>query len=152
MSSNDKNKAKANEAEVLNKETTAEMEKIAAEGPSESEKIGTTIESISSSPVTSETEAEEYVTEQTFSAATEHELQALIAILDGESPTDRKSILKALVRREKLKEAPANLKDKKDASEDELNEDWRKGGYPYKNRMSRKLYEKEKYQIGRAHV
>ncbi len=147
MSSNDKNKAKANEAEVLNKETTAEMEKIAAEGPSESEKIGTTIESISSSPVTSETEEEEYVTEQTFSAATEHELQALIAILDGESPTDRKSILKALVRREKLKEAPANLKDKKDASEDELNEDWRKGGYPYKNRMSRKLYEKEKYLL-----
>ena len=28
MSSNDKNKAKANEAEVLNKETTAEMEKL----------------------------------------------------------------------------------------------------------------------------
>lgn len=132
---------------MISKETNAEMEKIAAEEPSESDKIGSQIESISSSPVTSESEAQEYVTDQTFSAATEHELQALIAILDGESPTDRKSILKALVRREKLKEAPANLKDKKDASEDELNEDWRKGGYPYKNRMSRKLYEKEKYLL-----
>ena len=31
--------------------------------------------------------------------------------------------------------------------DDELSDDWREGGYPYKNRLSRKSYEKEKYQL-----
>ena len=36
---------------------------------------------------------------------------------------------------------------KTDVNENELNEDWKHGGYPYKNRMSRKIYEKEKYLL-----
>ena len=31
--------------------------------------------------------------------------------------------------------------------DDELSDDWRKGGYPYKNRLSRKNYEKQKYHL-----
>lgn len=96
------------------------------------------------SPVTSEKEAEEYVSNQTFAAANEHEMQALISILEGEAPADRKAILKALVQREKLKEGAGK---KTDVNENELNEDWKHGGYPYKNRMSRKIYEKEKYLL-----
>ena len=70
----------------------------------EEDPFHTAVESITSSPVTSEKEAEEYVSNQTFAAANEHEMQALISILEGEAPADRKAILKALVQREKLKE------------------------------------------------
>jgi len=31
--------------------------------------------------------------------------------------------------------------------DDELAEDWREGGYPYKNLMSRRTYEKQKYSL-----
>ena len=31
--------------------------------------------------------------------------------------------------------------------DDELSDNWREGGYPYKNRLSRKTYEKEKYRL-----
>lgn len=109
----------------------------------EEDPFKTEVEPITSSPITSEKEAEEYVSKQMFAAANEHEMQALISILDGESPADRKAILKALVQREKLKEG---IK-KQEVNENELNEDWRNGGYPYKNRMSRKVYEKEKYLL-----
>ena len=70
----------------------------------EEDPFHTAVESITSSPVTSEKEAEEYVSNQTFAAANEHEMQALISILEGEAPADRKAILKDLVQREKLKE------------------------------------------------
>lgn len=73
----------------------------------EEDPFHTAVESITSSPVTSEKEAEEYVSNQTFAAANEHEMQALISILEGEAPADRKAILKALVQREKLKEGAA---------------------------------------------
>lgn len=141
MSSTDKEKE-------MNKKGTVESQETASSYvPTESERISAQVESISSSPITTESEAQDYVTDQTFSAATEHEMQALITILDGESPADRKAILKALNRREKLKETPDAIKEKKSSVDEELNEDWRKGGYPYKNRMSRKLYEKEKYLL-----
>ena len=110
----------------------------------EEDPFHTAVESITSSPVTSEKEAEEYVSNQTFAAANEHEMQALISILEGEAPADRKAILKALVQREKLKEGASK---KTEVNENELNEDWKHGGYPYKNRMSRKIYEKEKYLL-----
>lgn len=114
----------------------------------EEDPFHTAVESITSSPVTSEKEAEEYVSNQTFAAANEHEMQALISILEGEAPADRKAILKALVQREKLKEGASK---KTEVNENELNEDWKHGGYPYKNRMSRKIYEKEKLSSsGRA--
>ena len=101
----------------------------------EEDPFHTAVESITSSPITSEKEAEEYVSNQTFAAANEHEMQALISILEGEAPADRKAILKALVQREKLKEGAGK---KAEVNENELNEDWKHGGYPYKNRMKKK--------------
>lgn len=120
--------------------------RLAVELPVEAEKdpFATEIESITSSPVTTEKEAGEYVSKQTFAAANEHEMQALLSILDGESPADRKAILKALVNREKVKEGKVK---EPEIDENALNEDWRNGGYPYKNRMGRKRYEKEKYLL-----
>ncbi|MDR2260564.1 MAG: polyphosphate kinase 2 [Azoarcus sp.] len=70
---------------------------------------------------------------------------ALEAILAGASPDDievlRETFLKkALTTRDgngKLAVRP----------DDELSDDWRSGGYPYKNLMSRKNYEKQKYHL-----
>lgn len=107
---------------------------------SEGDPFKTAVEEITSSPVTKESEVKEYVAQQGFAGASEREMQSLTTILDGESPEDRKAIIKALVQREKLRESH-----KGESDENELNENWRRGEYPYKNRMSRKRYEKEKY-------
>jgi len=66
-------------------------------------------------------------------------VQQLDSILDGASPDDIVALKQLLFQRapEKLPVSP----------DDELADDWRKGGYPYKNLMSRKNYEKQKYKL-----
>jgi len=66
-------------------------------------------------------------------------IDTLEAILTGASPDDAKALRAALLahRTEKLVASP----------DDELAPDWRKGGYPYKNLMSRKNYERLKYGL-----
>ncbi|MFN8442548.1 MAG: polyphosphate kinase 2 [Caldilineaceae bacterium] len=61
------------------------------------------------------------------------------AILDGASQDDLLALKEILLRRAPEK-MPVN-------PDDELSDDWRKGGYPYKNLMSRKNYEKQKYRL-----
>jgi polyphosphate kinase 2 len=69
-------------------------------------------------------------------------VQALEAILAGSSPEDAAVLKKALLQREiPIGVAPQFGPDA------ELSDDWREGGYPYKNLMSRKSYEKQKYQL-----
>ena len=67
--------------------------------------------------------------------------RTLEAILAGASPDDaavlREALLKAEEPAAKLPVAP----------DDQLSDDWRVGGYPYKNLMSRKNYEKQKYHL-----
>ena len=67
--------------------------------------------------------------------------RTLEAILAGASPDDaavlREALLKAEEPATKLPVAP----------DDQLSDDWRVGGYPYKNLMSRKNYEKQKYHL-----
>ena len=68
--------------------------------------------------------------------------QALEAILAGSSPEDAAVLKKALMQRE----IPIGVVPKL-GPDAELSDDWREGGYPYKNLMSRKSYEKQKYQL-----
>ncbi|MBT9581880.1 polyphosphate kinase 2 [bacterium] len=65
--------------------------------------------------------------------------QQLRAMLEGASPDDV-SALKELLFRHSPDKLPVS-------PDDELSDHWRKGGYPYKNLMSRKNYEKQKYQL-----
>ena len=67
---------------------------------SEGDPFKTAVEEITSSPVTKESEVKEYETQQGFAGASEREMQSLTTILDGESPEDRKAIIKALVQRQ----------------------------------------------------
>ena len=45
------------------------------------------------------------------------------------------------------KHALANQVKTGSKKDDELSDNWREGGYPYKNRLSRKTYEKQKYHL-----
>jgi len=64
------------------------------------------------------------------------------AILAGASPDDVLAIRNLLLRHEE--EATHHHRQKSDS---ELADDWREGGYPYRNLMSRRNYEREKYRL-----
>ncbi len=66
---------------------------------------------------------------------------ALDAILAGASPDDIQVLRRALMRAD-----PGTAGSPSDP-DDELSPDWRQGGYPYRNLMSRKTYEKQKYRL-----
>ncbi|HMN81352.1 MAG TPA: polyphosphate kinase 2 [Burkholderiaceae bacterium] len=66
--------------------------------------------------------------------------EALEAIVSGISPDEAQILQRALARNgSSLKEA-AN-------PDEELSDDWREGGYPYKHLMLRKNYERQKYRL-----
>ncbi len=66
--------------------------------------------------------------------------KSLQALIDGASPDDA-----ALLRRE-LSHSPRRRSTSTDPDA-ELAADWRNGAYPYKNLLSRKSYEKQKYHL-----
>ena len=68
-------------------------------------------------------------------------LKALESILEGASPDDAAALKAALLRWQKF-EAKMPV-----SPDDELVDDWRHAVYPYKNRLSRKTYEKQKYHL-----
>ena len=68
--------------------------------------------------------------------------KVLKAILDGTSIDDAAVLRQALLDNPRM--GTANHSPNPD---DMLSMDWRKGGYPYKNLMSRKAYEKQKYRL-----
>ena len=72
---------------------------------------------------------------------TEHAARALEAILAGASPDDIHVLRRALLR------ADAGTATGVTNPDDELAADWRQGGYPYRNLMTRKAYEKQKYRL-----
>ncbi|CCE07527.1 conserved hypothetical protein [Bradyrhizobium sp. STM 3843] len=59
------------------------------------------------------------------------------AFLEGASPDDAK-LLKSILNGKAAKRA-------RRATSDELSDEWRRGGYPYKHRMFRKDYEEQKF-------
>ncbi|WP_296490709.1 polyphosphate kinase 2 [Rhodoferax sp.] len=66
---------------------------------------------------------------------------ALKVLLDGSSPDDVLAIQQMLMESQALPKGKGNKPD------EELASDWRTGGYPYKNLMSRKRYEVQKYRL-----
>lgn len=66
--------------------------------------------------------------------------KSIEAIMKGLSPDDAAALRKALSGPAAKSLAPRN-------PDTELSPDWRDGGYPYRNLMTRKAYEKQKYQL-----
>lgn len=67
---------------------------------------------------------------------TEH----LQALMNGMSPDEINEVKKLFTN-------PSPSLSGKTNKDDELADNWREGGYPYKNRMSRKNYEAQKYEL-----
>ncbi len=67
--------------------------------------------------------------------------QVLETIMDGTSTDDAEMLRNALLRQ------PYESRLSRPSPDDALASDWRDGSYPYKNLMSRKNYEKEKYRL-----
>jgi polyphosphate kinase 2 len=84
----------------------------------------------------------EIVISDRIAATSETDLDSLDAMLAKRSPEDAQALARALLDRyrhldEKAKADP----------DDQLADDWRSGGYPYRNLMSRKSYERQKYAL-----
>ena len=71
--------------------------------------------------------------------------ESLRAILEGSAPDDAKAI-RQLLRGEAKASRRTAATDAVDPNE-QLNKDWRSGAYPYKNLLSRKVYEAQKYLL-----
>ncbi len=71
--------------------------------------------------------------------------ESLRAILEGAAPDDAKAI-RQLLRGEAKSSQRTSASDEVDPNE-QLNKDWRSGAYPYKNLLSRKVYEAQKYLL-----
>ncbi len=72
---------------------------------------------------------------------------ALKTFLAGSSPDDIAAMRKLLRNGEALANDKAHVNGSFTSPDDELAHDWRSGGYPYKNLLSRKRYEKQKYAL-----
>jgi polyphosphate kinase 2 len=92
------------------------------------------------SPASDERGIEAYAVAEAVKAASEHELAALGDILAGEAPADREALLATLQSRAPVDGGRVVHPD------EELSADWRSGGYPYRNLMARKNYERQKYR------
>ncbi|MCM5569778.1 polyphosphate kinase 2 [Burkholderiaceae bacterium FT117] len=68
-------------------------------------------------------------------------LRRVQAVIDGASPDEVKALRRTLFRREQPDLAPGVDPDL------ELNPGWREGAYPYRNLLSRKNYERQKYRL-----
>ena len=68
-------------------------------------------------------------------------LRQVQALIDGASPDEVKALRRMLFEREAA--APAEGVD----PDTELAPGWREGGYPYRNLLSRRAYEKQKYRL-----
>jgi polyphosphate kinase len=91
-------------------------------------------------PVLTPAAVDAFVVQEATTAANLHEAAALTAILAGEAPADRRALIKSLLAE------PAPRRPAIDPDE-ELADDWRQGGYPYKNLMARRNYERIKYGL-----
>jgi hypothetical protein len=94
-------------------------------------------------PARTTSAVDRFAVSQAVAAANEHEIAAISDILRGEAPADREALVQSLMRQSKAPAAPANRQD----PDLELADDWRKGGYPYRNLLSRRSYERQKYRL-----
>ena len=69
--------------------------------------------------------------------------KTLEVVIEGASPEDATVLRNALLK----KTRPLGARRRRVGPDDQLADDWRDGGYPYRNLMGRKTYEKQKYQL-----
>ena len=93
-------------------------------------------------PTTSPGRIESFAVAEAVDAAQEARLAAMRDIISGASAEEASALLKSLLKQQRF--AAGALAPNPD---DELSPDWREGGYPYKNLMQRRNYERQKYRL-----
>ncbi len=85
---------------------------------------------------------ESYAVAENVDSAQEAQVAALRDILAGRSPAEAVALVQRLLdqQREQVAIQPRH-------PDEELADNWRKGGYPYRNLLSRKSYERQKYRL-----
>jgi polyphosphate kinase 2 len=93
-------------------------------------------------PVLEASAIEQYAIEQASAAADEVKAASIRDLLEGTGPADAVRILRAVLDQQRGLD---NLVRR--AADRELADNWQEGGYPYKNLLSRKSYERQKYRL-----
>ncbi len=93
-------------------------------------------------PTGSPAAIERHAVSESIAAAEEAQANALTDILAGRSPADATELMRGL-----LKDQQARARRLPADPDEELSSDWRTGGYPYRNLLSRKSYERQKYRL-----
>ena len=93
-------------------------------------------------PIATPEAVERHAVGESIAAAQEAQANALEDILAGRSPVDAAHLMRTV-----LKEQQALARGLPATADDELADDWRQGGYPYRNLMARKTYERQKYRL-----
>ncbi len=85
---------------------------------------------------------ESYAVAENVDSAQEAQVAALRDILAGRSPAEAMALVQRLLdqQREQVAIQPRH-------PDEELADNWRNGGYPYRNLLSRKSYERQKYRL-----
>ena len=93
-------------------------------------------------PTSSPAVIESHVVDENADSTQEAQVAALRDILAGRSPTEATAMVKRLLDQQR-----ARVDERALAADEELADDWRKGGYPYRNLLSRRSYERQKYRL-----
>ncbi len=113
------------------------------------------------SPALDPKSLEEFEVKESIDAAQESKITAVRDIIENTPPHDIHTLARTLeviiggaspedatiLRNALLKKSPPMGSKRHSGPDEILSEDWRDGGYPYRNLMSRKNYEKQKYQL-----
>jgi polyphosphate kinase 2 len=93
-------------------------------------------------PIGSPAEIERAAVAESMAGKEGAQISALQDVLKGRDPKEAAALMRRL-----LEEQEARAREQPTSPDEELAPDWRRGGYPYKNLMSRKNYEKQKYRL-----
>jgi len=93
-------------------------------------------------PVGSAVGIESFAVTQAMDAAQEARLEAMRDIISGTPVEEASALLKSLLKQQRMA-----LDQVTQHPDEELAAGWRVGGYPYKNLMSRRTYERQKYRL-----
>ncbi len=85
---------------------------------------------------------EQFLAEEAQATADEQKADAIRSLLEGTAPSDALRVLRAV-----LKQHRDLLKLSRHAADRDLSDNWQDGGYPYKNLLSRKSYEQQKFGL-----
>ena len=85
---------------------------------------------------------EDFSVHAAVDGAQESKMGAMRDVMAGMPPEESVALLQGLLKQQgiKIDGQPAN-------PDEELTKDWREGGYPYKNLMQRRNYERQKYRL-----